>query len=212
MTQRDYSSFPWIISSGTLRSENLLPRFWCTAESLGATIPPDVVSHLERLVGADSKESDWDDELAFELVEILAGILQEQAPNGFYFGSNEGDGACYGFWLNSDWAAALQSVGLDFEDPETAAQIIDALDDLGIDTQSLEDAYCGTVDALSAQHAGREYAQQTAEDCGMLPDYKDLRWPLTCIDWDAAWRELEIGDGYAATLLGNGLYLITRNV
>jgi hypothetical protein len=34
-----------------------------------------------------------------------------------------------------------------------------------------------------------EYAQQLAEDCGMIPD--GLSWPLTCIDWDLAARELQ---------------------
>lgn len=36
----------------------------------------------------------------------------------------------------------------------------------------------------------KEYAQQLAEDCGMVPH--DLKWPLRCIDWDAAARELKM--------------------
>lgn len=32
------------------------------------------------------------------------------------------------------------------------------------------------------------YAQQLAKDCGMIPD--DAKWPMTCIDWDQAAREL----------------------
>ena len=35
-----------------------------------------------------------------------------------------------------------------------------------------------------------EYAQQLAEDCGMLKDSND--WPNRCIDWDQAARELEM--------------------
>lgn len=35
----------------------------------------------------------------------------------------------------------------------------------------------------------REYAQQLAEDCGSIPD--NLPWPLTCIDWEQAARELK---------------------
>lgn len=34
----------------------------------------------------------------------------------------------------------------------------------------------------------KEYAQDLAEDCGMIPDR--LAWPLTCIDWEQAAREL----------------------
>lgn len=33
-----------------------------------------------------------------------------------------------------------------------------------------------------------DYAQQLAEDCGMVPDNRS--WPLNCIDWDFAAREL----------------------
>jgi hypothetical protein len=33
----------------------------------------------------------------------------------------------------------------------------------------------------------KEYAQELAEECGMVPD--NLKWPNTCIDWtQAAWE------------------------
>ena len=34
----------------------------------------------------------------------------------------------------------------------------------------------------------RTYAEELADDCGMIP--KDAQWPLTCIDWEQAAREL----------------------
>lgn len=34
-----------------------------------------------------------------------------------------------------------------------------------------------------------EYAQELANDCGMIPD--NLSWPLTCIDWEQAANELK---------------------
>jgi hypothetical protein len=34
----------------------------------------------------------------------------------------------------------------------------------------------------------KEYAQELAEECGMIQ--RDLKWPYTCIDWDSAAREL----------------------
>lgn len=36
----------------------------------------------------------------------------------------------------------------------------------------------------------QDYAQELAEDCGMIP--KDLAWPCTCIDWEQACRELKM--------------------
>lgn len=35
-----------------------------------------------------------------------------------------------------------------------------------------------------------DYAQQLAEDCGMIP--ADLKWPASCIDWEQAARELQM--------------------
>lgn len=34
-----------------------------------------------------------------------------------------------------------------------------------------------------------EYARELAEDCGMVP--YDVQWPMTCIDWGWAARELK---------------------
>ncbi len=35
-----------------------------------------------------------------------------------------------------------------------------------------------------------DYAQETAEDCGMIQD--NASWPYTCIDWEKAARELQM--------------------
>lgn len=34
----------------------------------------------------------------------------------------------------------------------------------------------------------RTYAEELADDCGLIP--RDAAWPLTCIDWEQAAREL----------------------
>ena len=34
----------------------------------------------------------------------------------------------------------------------------------------------------------RAYAEELADDCGLIP--RDAGWPLTCIDWEQAAREL----------------------
>ena len=50
----------------------------------------------------------------------------------------------------------------------------------------------------------RDYAQELAEDCGMMP--KDLSWPCNCIDWEQAARELEMD--YFSVDFGGVEYLI----
>ncbi len=84
----------YVVSSGTLRSEDLYEPFL----SLLQTMEPE--SYLVRgeatiyptLSDAESAEPDFD--WIGELVEAL----NYAAPEGYYFGSTEGDGACFGFW------------------------------------------------------------------------------------------------------------------
>ena len=69
-------------------------------------------------------------------------------------------------------------------------------------SEAFSDAYCGQW------ASGADYAEQSAEDMGAFvigaepyggnPVDVSGQWPFTCIDWDRAWRELELGDGYAA--------------
>jgi antirestriction protein len=54
------------------------------------------------------------------------------------------------------------------------------------DLDDFEEEYAGTADSEE------DYAQQLAEETGALRD--DDQWPYTCIDWEAAARDLFIGD------------------
>ena len=49
-----------------------------------------------------------------------------------------------------------------------------------------------------------EYAQELAEDCGMIP--KDNAWPCTCIDWEKAAGELRMD--YTAVEFDGVTYLV----
>ena len=208
--------FPWIASCDTLRPEDLLPKFWSVAEVLAlAANKPEVLSpatlaSLAKLVGEDSREADWDDAEACQTLEELTEALQELAPVGFYFGSQEGDGACFGFWLDESWAEALEHFGFGDDDPCGWADLIAELDADGIDPETVEDSYCGRADGWSEERAGADYAQQLAEDLGVKLD--QMEWPLTCDDWEAAWQELVMGDGYRLHSIGGGDWLVFRAV
>lgn len=45
-------------------------------------------------------------------------------------------------------------------------------------------------EALIRDSYFEEYAQQLAEDCGMIQE--GARWPYTCIDWEQAASELKV--------------------
>jgi len=217
-TAEQLASFPWIVSTDTLRNEDLLVRYWQAAEQCHAikysghpfaAEHPALVQQLERLAGEDSKESDWNEEQAAQCVDDLAEILQDYAPAGFGFGASIGDGACFGFWIGEEWAEALKTLGFGYDDPTGWAELISRLELDGIDPENIEDAYQGRAEGYSEEQAGAEFAQGLAEEQGLMPQQPG--WPFSCIDWLAAWRELEIGDGYLLHDIG-GEYLVFRSV
>ena len=185
------ASFRWIVSSDTLRPEDLLPSYWSAVESLAqlagkaSPIAADTLADLERLAGEDSSEADWDTELACQLLEELTDCLQELAPCGFGFGSQEGDGACFGFRLTEDWQDALEHLQVDCDDPADCAALVSELELDGIDPDNVEDACQGRAEGYSEERAGADYAQQLAQD-SWLPDGPGgigwNRWPVSCID------------------------------
>ena len=63
---------------------------------------------------------------------------------------------------------------------------------------------CGYGETLIRRSYFRDYAQELAEDCGMMP--KDLSWPCNCIDWEQAARELKMD--YFSVNFGGVEYLI----
>jgi hypothetical protein len=215
-TTEQLASFPWIVSCDTLRPEDLLGKFWSAAETVAVLadrpqlLNPDTLASLQKLVGEDSKEADWSDDAAQQTLEDLFEALQDAAPAGFGFGASEGDGACFGFWLSDDWHDALELLGFGNDDPTGWAELISRLELDGIDPDSIEDAYQGRAEGWSEERAGADFAEQTAYDSGLVSDQN--HWPLNCIDWEDAWRELQLGDGYRLHDIGGGDWLVFRSV
>ncbi len=91
------------ISHGTMRTQDLIPAFLDVVrevapdhyEGLMVCPFPPIPSYV--MDDGDSSEW-WDSEDAGYLLESLFDILDEHAPDGFYFGAHPGDGSDYGFW------------------------------------------------------------------------------------------------------------------
>jgi antirestriction protein len=102
-------------------------------------------------------------------------------------------------------AELIEPMGSDFIQA-LAAYVADERPDV-IDestVESFEDAFCGMFDS------GADYAQDLAEETGALP--AEVRWPLSCIDWDHAWRELNYGGDNYSLDAPNGRVWIFRSV
>jgi hypothetical protein len=107
--------------------------------------------------------------------------------------------------ITEDWAAALEERCIDESDWEA---VLSVCEDEGIDSGVFADAWQGEVSAYSESQAGAAYAQQVAEDCGMIDDC--AKWPHNCIDWEEAWRQLSM-DGHSVHRLSGARWAIVRN-
>lgn len=84
------------ISSGTLKSEDLIETFSEELLRLGNT---DFEAEAKRWLDAEEEERECNGQ---DLVDDMITALDNLAPPYFYFGTLEGDGADFGFWLSRD--------------------------------------------------------------------------------------------------------------
>jgi hypothetical protein len=99
------------ISTGTLLDEDLIEAFsgelalLCGAQRYHRKL----VDEADRML--DNATPD-DRETASELVNGLQDALNEYAPAYGYFGTHEGDGADFGFWLMPDFQQMMNFAGV----------------------------------------------------------------------------------------------------
>jgi len=97
--------------------------------------------------------------------------------------------------IETEWASNPDNAGYDFA--RYARNDVNWSDELEDELAKLEAlaAECGGVadweygETLIRYSYFKDYAQELAEDCGMIPE--GLSWPCNCIDWDQAARELQ---------------------
>lgn len=65
-------------------------------EGVRELIPEDLLNEFKASEPLDPE----DDALQMSIFEEICDYLDEIAPEGAHFGTQEGDGACYGFWKN----------------------------------------------------------------------------------------------------------------
>jgi hypothetical protein len=93
-----YASFG-PISSGTLRTEDLLSTFASELDSLLRVQPRSFKRRALRTLISEANRTDPDSEFASDIVDEMQDALNEFAPPYGYFGTFEGDGAEFGFFL-----------------------------------------------------------------------------------------------------------------
>lgn len=110
--------------------------------------------------------------------------------------------------------------GSEWPDLAELATYSEALGELGNDEVEPFRLYCDnlgelvSVDQFREAFAGEwsseaEFAEDLAGEIGAIPE--ELSWPLYCIDWERAWRELRIGgDFYSERGADGSLYVFSN--
>jgi hypothetical protein len=102
------TDFPYAgsISHGTHRTVDLVPAFLDVLRDLdpsaAAIVDEDYSGQLREIYGHAKNASDDYVDGDAELLTILVDALDNRAPEGYYFGAHEGDGADFGFWPTGD--------------------------------------------------------------------------------------------------------------
>ena len=104
------------ISHGTLRTEDLLPDFVSLLRELGHRGKRNgAFDRASRIVNLSARHGEIPEGLreeADELVNDLGDLLDGFAPEYCYFGTLEGDGSDFGFWLSREWRERAEEDGV----------------------------------------------------------------------------------------------------
>ena len=208
-------AFPWIACDrASLRPCDLADGFLGAADVIAdllglprpdGTAPAGLSSSSLRLLqelAADcsSSVSSPASEAQLWALEELSGWLSSRAPSGFFFGASEGDGSLFGFWPSEEALEALEAADFLNDDPSVQAFFLQSAEEAGLELSAdgIGDGFRGEAEGLTEEAAGAFYAQDLAEELGAF-DFQKLSWPLTCVDWEQAWKELSMGDGFRAS-------------
>lgn len=89
------------VSHGTMRPEDLIPTF--VEEIRHILTDPDtddlrVLGTIDQLEKSTQEPDYFESESCQFDLDYLFDLLNDYAPDGYYFGSHPGDGSDYGFW------------------------------------------------------------------------------------------------------------------
>jgi len=93
----------WI--SGTLRPQDLLPAFVGLIDFVAPAVAAQIMVNGGAIPAyADEDEYDewWESEDCQLRVEEMFDVLNDYAPEDYYFGAREGDGSDFGYWEIDD--------------------------------------------------------------------------------------------------------------
>lgn len=88
------------VSWGTMREEDLIPRFLHALETVDAGRAADLRDEFEEI--NETTDVERRDEWRRDLLDTLYDALNAHCPPYCYFGAHPGDGADYGVWISHE--------------------------------------------------------------------------------------------------------------
>ena len=95
--------FTGTVSHGTMREEDLLPKFAFVLEKYGMKRSAHKALAAARLLEMQPDNTAAQHLVSMVLNEEIWDAMNEIAPEGYYFGAHEGDGSDYGYWLAEEF-------------------------------------------------------------------------------------------------------------
>jgi len=173
--------------------------FRCYVADLAAYNSGRLIGEWIALDGLDADEM---------RAEVDVVIKRSPFPGAEEYAIHDWDGlpSRFGEWPDWDAVAAYVAAMGELDDSEREA-FAAYCDNLGEPVSpetadGFSEAYCGCF------ADGEEYASLLAEELDAVP--LGAAWPLSCIDWAAAWRELELGGDNWAHRGEFGLHVFRR--
>lgn len=91
------------VSHGTMRPEDLIPRFFDVLEQADKSRAESLEGDYPDILGPDAEDAEvWEQEDMDCCLDDLFNALDMVAPPFTHFGAHEGDGSDYGFWLSTE--------------------------------------------------------------------------------------------------------------
>ncbi len=139
---------------------------------------------------------EWNDALKVKTSTFRWGLVHlAEAHEELWVMDHEGfDGLLTGECSPADAQALAAQIGMIEQRGPVAAYVAyrDSVGEGYATLDGFEDAYCGLYDSEA------DYAMELADEIEAGSSHPVERWPFTCIDWDRAWRELDLGgDNYS---------------
>lgn len=149
------------VSSGTLKSEDLIPKFLGVLKTYGK-------DKYDAYIKENPEVEDWenlDEETMGWVVDELTDLLNEIAPDGCYFGASDGDGADFGFWSMSNESKKSEADGNKDIFTLDLTRIDADGDEEGLDDMQAAQTFYDEDDAIKA---AKELADSYKDDDGVV--------------------------------------------